>query len=69
MNEQGEERTAFEIAVVVPKRVGKEDERRDCVDVLLTEFRKAGLTVETVGGLSDDFIKVQSSSIFPFLQL
>lgn len=58
MNEQGEERTAFEIAVVVPKRVGKEDERRDCVDVLLTEFRKAGLTVETVGGLSDDFIKL-----------
>ena len=59
MNGQGEERTAFEIGVVVPKRAVKErDESFDCVEVLVEEFKQAGLIVEKVIGIADEFIKV-----------
>lgn len=59
MNGQGEERTAFEIGVVVPKRAVKErDESFDCVEVLVEEFKQAGLIVEKVIGIADEFIKL-----------
>uniref|UniRef100_A0A5B6YIK2 Anoctamin transmembrane domain-containing protein n=1 Tax=Davidia involucrata TaxID=16924 RepID=A0A5B6YIK2_DAVIN len=60
MNGHGEEeQTAFEIGVVVPKRTVKEgDESCDCVEVLVNEFRKAGLIVDRVIGLQDEFIKL-----------
>lgn len=59
MNGQGEERTAFEIGVVVPKRGVKEkNEEFDCVEVLVEQFKDAGLIVERVIGVADEFIKV-----------
>lgn len=59
MNGQGEERTAFEIGVVVPKKAVKEsDEFSDCVQVLVGEFKEAGLIVDRVIGIADEFIKV-----------
>lgn len=59
MNDPGEERTAFEIGVVVPKRtVNEEYESCDCVEVLVYELKKAGLIVEKVVGIGDEFIKV-----------
>ncbi|CAK9184495.1 unnamed protein product [Ilex paraguariensis] len=55
----GEEQTAFEIGFVVPKKaVEQEDEKYDCVEVLVDEFRKAGLIVDRVVGLNDEFIKL-----------
>lgn len=58
MNEAGEE-TSFEIGVVVPKSSLNEGYKGcDCVELLVSEFRKAGLIVERVNGLSDEFIKV-----------
>lgn len=59
MNCDGEEQTAFEIGVVIPKRIVKEeDEKCDCIEVLVKEFRDVGLVVERVLGLTDEFIKV-----------
>ncbi|KAK6914789.1 Anoctamin [Dillenia turbinata] len=59
MNGNGEEQTSFEIGIVVPKRAVKEgDEDSDCVEVLVDEFKKAGLIVERVLGISDEFIKL-----------
>ncbi|KAF8400964.1 hypothetical protein HHK36_014267 [Tetracentron sinense] len=59
MNENGEEQTGFEIAVVVPKRIMKEgDESCDCIEILVLEFKKVGLIVERVIGLADEFLKL-----------
>lgn len=56
------ETAAFEIGVVVPKSSGNnkdEDETIDCVEVLVDEFRKAGLIVDRVVGLQNEFIRVR----------
>ncbi|KAK2983843.1 hypothetical protein RJ640_008519 [Escallonia rubra] len=61
MEKHGEEgQTAFEIGVVVPKRVQEQEEGEDndCLEVLVNEFKKAGLIVDTVVGLHDEFIKL-----------
>ncbi|XP_028068673.1 anoctamin-like protein At1g73020 isoform X2 [Camellia sinensis] len=60
MNGDGEEeQTAFEIAVVVPRRAGKQgDESYDCVEFLVDVFRKAGLIVDRVIGFQEEFIKL-----------
>lgn len=56
-----EEQTVFEIGVVVPRRVlEKGDESCGCVEVLVEEFTKAGLIVDRVLGIQEEFIKVQS---------
>eukprot|EP00268_Persea_americana_P033171 TRINITY_DN32910_c0_g1_i6.p1 TRINITY_DN32910_c0_g1~~TRINITY_DN32910_c0_g1_i6.p1 ORF type:complete len:658 (+),score=93.98 TRINITY_DN32910_c0_g1_i6:296-2269(+) len=61
MNEAGEE-TDFEIGVVVPKSSLSEGYKGcDCVELLVSEFRKAGLIVERVNGLSDEFIKLAAT--------
>lgn len=58
MNGRGE-KPVFEVAIVVPKRREKEgDESRDCVEFLVQELKKAGLIVERVCGISDEFIKL-----------
>ncbi|KAG1346397.1 anoctamin-like protein [Cocos nucifera] len=58
MNGRGEE-PVFEVAIVVPKKREKEgDENRDCVEFLVQELKTAGLIVERVCGLSDEFIKL-----------
>ena len=55
----GEEQIVFEIAVLVPKsNVKEEKETYDCVETLVDEFRKVGLIVQRVSGLSDEFLKV-----------
>ncbi|KAF7134902.1 hypothetical protein RHSIM_Rhsim08G0230700 [Rhododendron simsii] len=54
-----EEQTAFEIGVVVPRRVlEKGDECCGCVEVLVDEFRKVGLVVDRVLGIQEEFIKL-----------
>ncbi|XP_010267055.1 PREDICTED: anoctamin-like protein At1g73020 [Nelumbo nucifera] len=59
MNGREEERTGFEVAVVVPKRtVNEGDGSCDCVELLVSEFMNAGLIIERVVGLSDEFIKL-----------
>ncbi|KAJ4823684.1 hypothetical protein Tsubulata_027685 [Turnera subulata] len=59
MNCHGEEHTAFEMCVVVPKRFVKEDDgTSNCVEVLIKESRSAGLIVESVLGFTDEFIKL-----------
>lgn len=60
MNEHGDQHITYEIAVVVPKRIVKEEDNScDCVDVLVDEFRKEGLIIDRVLGLADhEFIKV-----------
>ncbi|GFY97137.1 hypothetical protein Acr_11g0014430 [Actinidia rufa] len=60
MNGHGEEgQSAFEIGVVVPRRVLKEGgESDDCVEVLVDEFRKAGLIVDRVLGFQEEFLKL-----------
>lgn len=66
MNRIVEEQTAFEIAVVVPKRnVEEENEDCNCWEVLVDEFTKVGLIVERVQGVADEFIKVLSSTLSP----
>ncbi|CAN4086906.1 unnamed protein product [Withania somnifera] len=54
--------TAFEIGVVVPKILGNNykdgDEIVDCIEVLVDEFRKAGLIVDRVVGLQNEFIRL-----------
>ncbi|XP_039116444.1 anoctamin-like protein Os01g0706700 [Dioscorea cayenensis subsp. rotundata] len=58
MNGTGEE-TGFEVAIVVPKKRDKEkDENCDCVEFLVDELTKAGLIVERVNGISDEFLKL-----------
>ncbi|KAK4349877.1 hypothetical protein RND71_029190 [Anisodus tanguticus] len=55
----GEEDTTFEIGVVVPKSCsGNGDYYNDCIGVLVNEFRKAGLIVDTVVGLQNEFIRL-----------
>lgn len=54
-----DENSAFEVAIVVPKR--KEDgacESRDCVEYLVERLERNGLIVERVNGISDEFIKL-----------
>lgn len=66
-NEREEEGLVFEIAVVVPKlgeNRGDEREEAHCVDVLVDELKKKGLTVERVVGLQNEFIKVNLCFIF-----
>lgn len=59
-----EEEPVCEIAVAVPKRRVKEgDESGDCVEVLVDEFRKAGLITKRVVGIADEFINVCGLSI------
>ncbi|KAL5757634.1 hypothetical protein ACOSP7_020245 [Xanthoceras sorbifolium] len=59
MNGHGEEQIVFEIGVVVPKsNVTEEKETCDCVETLVAEFRKVGLIVQRVSGLSDEFLKL-----------
>lgn len=67
MNEPGnEEEPAFEIGVVIPRRVVQEkDESSDCAYVLMEEFKKVGFLVERVIGIADEFIKVRFLSM-PF---
>lgn len=66
MNRIEEEQTAFEIAVVVPKRnVEEENEDCNCWKVLVDEFTKVGLIFERVQGVADEFIKVLSSTLSP----
>ncbi|GFZ04235.1 hypothetical protein Acr_16g0008590 [Actinidia rufa] len=62
MNGHGEEgQSAFEMGVVVPRRVFKEGaERDDCVEVLVDEFRKVGLIVDRVLGFQEEFLKLAS---------
>lgn len=63
-----EEQTAFEIGVVVPRRVlEKGDECCGCVEVLVDEFRKVGLVVDRVLGIQEEFIKVQSCILLHIL--
>ncbi|XP_042385675.1 anoctamin-like protein Os01g0706700 [Zingiber officinale] len=52
----GGEETGFEVAIVVAKNCGKE--RDDCVEFLVWELKTAGLIVERVRGISDEFIKL-----------
>jgi len=62
------ETVAFEIGVVVPKSSGNNkdgDEINDCIEVLVDEFRKAGLIVDRVVGLQNEFLRVR----FNFLLL
>lgn len=64
--EQGEVVTAFELALVVPKRDAPSPDgdcddnsmARDCVEFLVQQLRNAGLAVERVQGLSEEFLKV-----------
>ncbi|XP_022715088.1 anoctamin-like protein At1g73020 [Durio zibethinus] len=59
MNGVGEDQIVYEIAVVVPKRNLKEENKGyDCVEVLVNELMDVGLLVERVHGLSDEFIKL-----------
>ncbi|KAG9455577.1 hypothetical protein H6P81_000085 [Aristolochia fimbriata] len=53
------EQTGFEVGVVVSKE-NTEDETNaiSCMQVLVSELEKAGLIVESVYGMSDDFIKL-----------
>lgn len=58
--------TGFEMAVVVPKKREKErDDTADCVEFLVRELKRAGLIVERVFGISDEFIKVGFLLLFP----
>ncbi|KAJ8493050.1 hypothetical protein OPV22_014771 [Ensete ventricosum] len=51
--------TGFEVAIVVPKKREKErDDTADCVEFLVRELERAGLIVERVHGISDEFIKL-----------
>lgn len=62
MKGDGEERqTAYEIGLVIPKKyIAKQRNAEcDCVEVLVNEFEEAGLIVDRVFGLHDQFIKVQ----------
>ncbi|KAJ0076261.1 hypothetical protein Patl1_33373 [Pistacia atlantica] len=59
MNGHEEDEVVYEIGVVVPKsNVTEGKESRDCVEILEAEFRKVGLIVDRVSGVSDEFIKV-----------
>ncbi|KAK7255540.1 hypothetical protein RIF29_28953 [Crotalaria pallida] len=54
-----DEEPAFEIGVVIPRRVVQEkDESSDCAHVLVKEFSKVGFVVERVIGIGDEFIKL-----------
>ncbi|EEF46308.1 anoctamin-like protein At1g73020 [Ricinus communis] len=59
MNDHGEDKIAFEMCVVVPRRdARKEDEHCDCVEVLVKELKKVGFIVDRALGLTDEFIKL-----------
>lgn len=62
MKGHGEEQhTAYEIGVVIPKKNIAKQRNAECVcvEVLVNEFEEAGLIVNRVFGLHDQFIKVQ----------
>lgn len=63
MNEHEEEPPVFEIALVCPKRAGKQGDESlcDAVEVLVDELKKTGLLVERVPGLGEEFIKLAAS--------
>ncbi|KAJ6815851.1 anoctamin-like protein isoform X1 [Iris pallida] len=56
----GEEATGFEVAIVVPKKKDGDADggSRDCVELLVRELERAGLVVDRVQGISDEFIKL-----------
>ncbi|KAK1285278.1 hypothetical protein QJS10_CPB20g00496 [Acorus calamus] len=57
--DEGGEVTGFEVGVVVPKRRGVDGGGGlDAVEVLVGELKRAGLIVERVHGVSDEFIKL-----------
>ncbi|KAK1264474.1 Anoctamin-like protein [Acorus gramineus] len=57
--DEGGEVTGFEVGVVVPKRRGVDwGGGLDAVEVLVGELKRAGLIVERVHGVSDEFIKL-----------
>ncbi|KAL2937678.1 hypothetical protein RDABS01_021127 [Bienertia sinuspersici] len=60
MYDHGIEQPVFEIAVVfLKKEENQEDEGRyDALELLIDEFKKTGLLVETVAGLAHEFIKL-----------
>lgn len=58
----GDKESVFEIAVVVPKK--HEDQRFECVEVLVHEFHKVGFLVDRVVGLQNEYIKVCSVSCY-----
>ncbi|XP_061356624.1 anoctamin-like protein At1g73020 [Gastrolobium bilobum] len=60
MKEHGNEEPAFEIGVVIPRRVvqEKDESSSDCARVLVEEFTKVGFVVERVIGIADEFIKL-----------
>lgn len=61
------ETAALEIGVVVPKSSGNNkdgDETVDCIEVLVDEFRKAGLIIDRVVGLQNEFIRVCYGFVF-----
>nr|GMC74834.1 anoctamin-like protein At1g73020 [Ipomoea batatas] len=55
----GDKESVFEIAVVVPKK--HEDQRFECVEVLVHEFHKVGFLVDRVVGLQNEYIKLAAS--------
>ncbi|KAL5975562.1 hypothetical protein ACLOJK_019886 [Asimina triloba] len=58
----GNAATDFEVALVVPKKCLRDkDSGRDCIDFLVSELQKAGLIVERVAGLSDEFLKLAAT--------
>lgn len=59
MNDHGDKQTAFEMCVVVPRRiVKKEDKKYDCIEVLIKELKNVGFIIDRAVGLTDEFIKV-----------
>ncbi|XP_078431998.1 anoctamin-like protein [Wolffia australiana] len=57
--EKGEPAAVFELAIVVLKREEPEEPGKfDCVERLVGELNRAGLVVERVLGISDEFIKL-----------
>lgn len=66
-----EERTVFEIGVVVvgPKSHNAKPQEESVVEFLVKEFEKLGLVVETVLGVADQFIKVQLSINIAFIHM
>ena len=64
MDKHGE-LTAFELAIVVPKREEKDEcSKDDCVERLVGVLEKAGMIIERVEGISDEFIKVDFFSLY-----
>lgn len=63
MNEHEEEQPVFEIALAFSNRAGKErdEDWYSAVEFLVDELKKAGLVVERVLGLNNEFVKLAAS--------